>query len=288
MPGAWARTHTGLWFLRGLGVSYSSSCGFSSCLPDGELKRQFSPTEPKRARWGFKRWRCQGRLEAIGRIAQRPEGWSDAGGCIVSSGRSHRSAADNSWSTLRLGVVLTATSADGKGATRGTGQTPQEKLLTSTLQAESPRLKATPRPEAKQEVASIWRDGSMGKCACFESMRMSSNPQHSHMKPAMASSAYNSSMEGGQGQESSLAHHLAQTVNFWFHDGPVTDSTVSQKAVVENIFFSGPCMCTYEHTCIHAPRHTCVDTEAHTCIHTYTQAHIYVHTTYTHAPHTHM
>lgn len=230
MPGAWASTHTGLWFLRGLGVSYSSRCGFSSCLPGGELKLQLSPTGLKRARWGFKRWRCQGCLEAIGRIAQRPGGWSDAGGCMVSSGRSHRSAVDNSWSTLRLGVVLTATSADEKGATWGTVQTPQEKLLTSTLQADSPRLKATPHPEAKKEVVSIWRDGSMGKCACFESMRMSSNPQHSHKKPVMASSAYNSSIEAGeQGQENSLAYHLAQTVNFWFHDGPVTVQLVRKQ-----------------------------------------------------------
>lgn len=71
---------------------------------------------------------------------------------------------DNSWSTLRLDVVLTAANADEKGDTRGTGRTPQEKLLTSTLEA--------PRPEAKQEAASIWRDSSMGNCACFESMRL--------------------------------------------------------------------------------------------------------------------
>lgn len=81
---------------------------------------------------------------------------------MVSSGRSHRSAADNSWSTLRLDVVLTAASADEKGDTQGPEHTPQEKLLTSTLEANSP----------KQEAASIWRDGSMGKCAYFESMRI--------------------------------------------------------------------------------------------------------------------
>lgn len=132
----------------------------AGCL-DGELKLPFSLAELKRARWGSKRWRCQ---EADRRIAQTPEGWSGAVGCMVSSGRSHRSAADNSWSILRLDMVLAATSADEKGDTRGTGQTSQEKLLTSTLEA--------PRPEAKQEVASIWRDGSMGKCACFESTRI--------------------------------------------------------------------------------------------------------------------
>lgn len=60
---------------------------------------------------------------------------------MVSSGRSHRSAADNSWSTLRLDVVLTAASADEKGDTRGPEHTPQEKLLTSALEANSPRLK---------------------------------------------------------------------------------------------------------------------------------------------------
>lgn len=125
------------------------------CL-DGELKLQLSLMGLKRARWGFKK-------VEMSRM-QRPEGWSDAGGCMVSSGRSHRSAADNSWSTLGLDVVLTAASADEKGDTRVPEHTPQEKLLTSTLEA--------PRPEATQEAASIWRDGSMGNYACFESMRL--------------------------------------------------------------------------------------------------------------------